>query len=299
MIREPTFASIGKHTDDIEVRLSYRIVELFSEGLYTSPNKAVEELVANSFDAGARSVHVLLSPNLHDQDATIAVIDDGEGMDQDRLKRHWLCGISNKRDLPSLPRGRKQIGKFGIGKLATYVLANRLTHISKRGSKYYATSMDYRVIDRRVDRDVEPKAPIRIALRELTTADAQEAVKPWIESAAFQTSDVTLFGERSSASWTVSIMSSLKPKVHEIKPGVLRWILRTALPLRPDFGVWLNGEKLTPSKADKEPLKRWTLGKDLIQLPRPRPKGVSVSEDTNVPTQVSGFISIDKMEITV
>jgi hypothetical protein len=35
-----------------------------------------------------------------------------------------------------LPRGRSQIGKFGIGKLATYVLANRLSHISKKAGKY-------------------------------------------------------------------------------------------------------------------------------------------------------------------
>jgi hypothetical protein len=67
----PTFASIGKPTDSIDVRLSYRIIELFSEGLYASANKAIEELVANSFDAGALNVQVLLSPNLHDQDATI------------------------------------------------------------------------------------------------------------------------------------------------------------------------------------------------------------------------------------
>ena len=99
MANDPIFASAGAKTDDIEVRLSYRIVELFSEGLYTSSNKAVEELVANSFDAGAQRVHVLLTPNLHDQDATIAVIDDGEGMDQEGLKQHWLIGISNKRSL--------------------------------------------------------------------------------------------------------------------------------------------------------------------------------------------------------
>ena len=121
MADEPTFASVGTATGDIEVRLSYRIVELFSEGLYTSPNKAIEELVANSFDAGAQRVHVLLSPNLHDQSATITVVDDGEGMNEEGLKRHWLIGISNKRKLPVPPRGRKQIGKFGIGKLATYV----------------------------------------------------------------------------------------------------------------------------------------------------------------------------------
>ena len=282
MTKEPIFASIGRQTDDIEVRLSYRIVELFSEGLYTSPNKAVEELVANSFDAGARRVHVLLSSNLHDQDATIAVIDDGEGMDQDGLKRHWLIGISNKRSLPELPRGRQQIGKFGIGKLATYVLANRLTHISKSGKRYFATSMDYRAIDRRVNRDVEPRAPIKIDLRELTASQAKEAVKPWTRTAAFKAGKMVLFGRRSPSSWTVTIMSSLKYKVHEIKPGTLGWVLRTALPMRPDFGIWLNDKKLVPSRKGKGLLKSWVLGKDLIKLPKPSPREVIASEDESV-----------------
>ena len=41
--------------EQIEVELSYKIVELFSGGLYSSPNKAFEELVTNSYDAGAYS----------------------------------------------------------------------------------------------------------------------------------------------------------------------------------------------------------------------------------------------------
>ena len=280
---QPAFASLGDATDDIEVRLSYRIVELFSEGLYTSPNKAVEELVANSFDAGAQRVHVLVSSNLHHQDATIAVFDDGEGMDHDGLKRHWLIGISNKRELSMRPRGRQQIGKFGIGKLATYVLANRLTHISKCNGKYYSTSMDYRTIDRRVDREVEPKVPIKIALRELTEQQASQAVEPWTGTAAFKAAKMVLFGTKSTESWTLCIMSSLKPKVHEIKQGTLGWVLRTALPLRPDFGIFLNGQRLESSKEGKGLLDRKILGKDLIELPRPSPKDTTTSEDVNVP----------------
>src|SRR5712671_7671280 len=77
----PDFASIGNTVEEIDVRLSYKIVTLFSEGLYASPNKAIEELVANSFDAGARRVAVLLPADFHEQGATIVVIDDGEGMD--------------------------------------------------------------------------------------------------------------------------------------------------------------------------------------------------------------------------
>ncbi len=282
MTIEPDFISIGTATDVIDVRLSYRIVELFSEGLYASPNKAIEEMVANSFDAGAQRVQVLLSPNLHDQDASIVVIDDGEGMDATGLRQHWLIGVSNKRNLGQLPLGRQQIGKFGIGKLATYVLAARLTHITKRTGKYYSTTMDYSTIDKRVGREVEPKALIKIPLRELSESEAKQALKTWTETAAFQAMNMTLFGKSAPVSWTVTVMSSLKPKVHEIKPGLLEWVLRTALPLRPDFAIWLNGSKLIPSKQGKGLLKTWVLGKDLIQLPKPSPKGISASEDTNV-----------------
>ena len=48
----------GKKIDDIHVTLSYRIIELFSAGLYSSPNKAFEELVCNSYDAHASKVGV-------------------------------------------------------------------------------------------------------------------------------------------------------------------------------------------------------------------------------------------------
>ena len=149
-MNEPAFLPLGKTTGDIDVHLSYKILELFSEGLYSSPHKAVEELVSNSFDAGAERVHVLVSPNLaaDPKNGSIVVIDDGSGMGADELRQHWRIGASNKRTIAKPPRNRHQIGKFGIGKLATYVLANRLTHISKRGGKYFATSIDYNRIDR-------------------------------------------------------------------------------------------------------------------------------------------------------
>jgi hypothetical protein len=282
MSDDPSFASLGKATDTIDVRLSYRIIELFSEGLYASPNKAIEELVANSFDAGARCVQVLLSPNLHDQKATIVVIDDGEGMDAAGLKDHWLIGISSKRSRPTLPLNRQQIGKFGIGKLATYVLAERLTHITKRNGKYFSTSMNYSAINKRLSKEVEPKTPLKIPLRELTEEQAKDALKSWTQTPAFKAAQTNLFGKNSPESWTVAIMSSLKDKVHEIKPGLLEWVLRTALPLRPDFAIWLNGAKLSPSKQGKGLLKTWVLGKDLIELPKPSPKEISPSEDTTL-----------------
>ena len=283
MAKDPTFAAAGSEAEKIDVRLSYRIVRLFSEGLYASPNKAIEELVANSFDAGARRVAVLLPADFNDQGATIAVLDDGEGMDAAGLKQHWLIGKSDKRDLAKLPRGRRQIGKFGIGKLASYVLANRLTHISKKGGKYYSTSMNFKTVDDRGDEEVEPRSPIKISLRELTEDQAKQALRTWMGTTAFRKCGFKLFGAGAAKSWTFAILSDLKDKVIEIRRGKLEWMLRTALPLRDDFAIYLNGAKLEPSKAGKGRIKRWILGKDIVELPKPAPDEIEATEDKNEP----------------
>jgi hypothetical protein len=282
MTKSPTFITAGKETGKIDVRLSYRIVSLFSEGLYASPHKAIEELVANSFDAGARDVSIMLPVDFHEQGATIAVLDDGSGMDVLGLKQHWLIGKSDKRELAKLPLGRQQIGKFGIGKLASYVLANKLTHITKKGGKYYSTSMDFKVVDDRGETEVEPKTPVRIGLREMTETQANEALQAWIATAAFKHSKMKLFGSGSAASWTFAVLSDLKDKVHEIRRGQLEWVLRTALPLRDDFAIYLDGKKLDPSKAGKGRIKRWVLGKDIKDLPKPA-KNIEAVEDKSQP----------------
>jgi hypothetical protein len=278
----PDITTIGSTIGSINVQLSYKIVELFSEGLYSSPHKAVEELVANSFDAGASKVAIFLPPDFHAQGATIAVLDDGEGMDSKGLKQHWLIGISNKKGLKKLPKGRNQIGKFGIGKLATYVLASNLTHISKKGGKFYSTSMDYGRIDTRVKSGVEPNSPIKIGLRQLTEDEAKTALTAWTSTIAFKNYGFKLFGSGSSQTWTFAVLSNLKEMVHDIARGTLSWVLRTALPLRPDFAIYMDGEKLEPSKLGKGRIKKWILGKDIKSLEKPAPKGLSVLEDSEL-----------------
>lgn len=285
MSKKPALEAVGSEAEKIDVRLSYRIVRLFSEGLYASPNKAIEELVANSFDAGAKKVAILLPSDFHNQGASIAVLDDGEGMDAAGLKQHWLIGKSDKRELAKLPRDRRQIGKFGIGKLASYVLANRLTHVSKRGGKYFATSMSFRLVDERGEEEVEPRSPIRISLRVLNESQAKEILATWIRTTAFRDCSLKLFGAGAARSWTFAILSELKEKVHEIRRPKLQWVLRTALPLRDDFAIYLDGEKLEPSKAAKGRFKKWILGKDIDKLPKPAPDEVVATEDKTLPKE--------------
>jgi len=276
------FTTAGAQKDQIEVKISHRIIQLFSEGLYSSPNKAVEELVSNSFDAGAENVHIILSPDLRDPDATIVVIDDGEGMNADGLKKHWVIGESTRRSPTRSPR-RKPIGKFGIGKLSTYVLASKLTHICKSGDTYYAATMDYSNLAgsaKQASDGVFAEQTIRIPLRTLTEQEAQDAVQLWIHGEKQGYQALRLFGEDVPDSWTVAIMSDLKSMGKKISPGRLKWVLRTAMPQRSDFRLFLDGDPITPPEMDP-PLAKMVIGKDFIQMPSPCPRNLIEREDTS------------------
>ena len=158
----------------IPVPISYEIIQLFSEGLYQSPQKAIEELVTNGFDAGAHNVRVVL-PSASDK-ATLAteslfVVDDGTGIDSGGFRDLWSVARSTKKGVDKA-NGRKPIGQFGIGKLAAFVLAWRLTHVSKSGGAIRAISMNFhRVSDLH---QWDPAAPpIELKLHDLDETQAQ------------------------------------------------------------------------------------------------------------------------------
>jgi len=245
----------GKKIDSIPVRISYRIIELFSAGLYSSPNKAFEELVCNSYDAFADKVGVFVSSDLSVEGAHIWVCDNGESMDQEGLKELWKVGVSSKRNKAERDKKRLQIGRFGIGKLATYVLANKLTYICKKDGRYLATTMDYnRVSDNPEDLVLDE--------REIELKQVEEILNPLIKVADKEMLPFQLFGKKAVESWTFSILTGLKPKTSEIKEGRLQWVLRTALPLNPGFKLFYNGQIVESSKISKPIRKSWVLGKD-------------------------------------
>lgn len=244
----------GRQIDTIPVHISYRIIELFSAGLYSSPNKAFEELVCNSYDAFADKVAVYVAPDLTENNACIWVCDNGESMDQTGLKELWQIGVSTKRDA-TRDQHRLQIGRFGIGKLATYVLARKLTYVCKRDGHFLATTMKYDDISTTID-------ALTLVERELTEGEAQSSISPFIRSAGRDMVPFPLFGEDAVSSWTFSIMTALRTKAAEITEGRLKWVLRTALPLSPAFQLHYNGEILESSKILKPIRRTWIIGKD-------------------------------------
>src|ERR1700730_3357413 len=113
-------ASIGEKVETVEVRIGPQFLNLFSEHLYSSPNKAFEELISNSWDAGATQVYVHVPDDLSRPDATIWILDNGESMELGGCRALWSVPPSGRRTNPA-PNARKPIGKFGVGKLATYL----------------------------------------------------------------------------------------------------------------------------------------------------------------------------------
>ncbi len=193
-------------------------------------------------------------------------------MGVEELKQHWLIGVSNKRDPKyRASKDRSQIGKFGIGKLATYVLANRLTHVTKFDGKFYSTSIDYTNIPTGEHGGIYTEKQVSLPLRQLTEAQAQEVVAPCVKGDKPGYSATKLFGAKAAKSWTIAVMSDLKDMSTNIQRGRLRYVLSTAMPLRDDFKLYLNGDEVPPSKLSAKRIKRWDLGKTLKKLPRPAP----------------------------
>src|SRR3990170_4379266 len=106
----------GQAEGTVEVDISYDIIRHVSKQLYTNPRKAVEELICNSYDAGATKCYVK-SPA--DEGDFLAVLDNGTSMDFRGLKDLWKVAASPKEDLGEdrVANERQQVGKFGVGKL--------------------------------------------------------------------------------------------------------------------------------------------------------------------------------------
>lgn len=243
---------VGNKIDDIPVTISYRIIELFSAGLYSSPNKAFEELVTNSYDAYATQVAVYVPSDKSIEGASMWVCDNGRAMNREELKLFWKIGESQKKSVVSAER--LPIGKFGIGKLATYILANNLTVICKTSDgEYCAVLMDYRKIN-------DSQETITLDEKILSEDETKSILIPIIQKDGIKLIPFELWGANAEDTWTMVVMSDLKPKAHEIKEGRLKWVLSTALPLNPSFVLHYNGSLLESSKANIEPWKTWIFG---------------------------------------
>lgn len=273
-----TLSEAGREIEKIPVPINYDIIRLFSEGLYRSPHKAIEELVTNGYDAGAEQVHILL-PEQPDKNpealGPLWVIDNGHGMDVGGFRQLWRVAESHKTGL--YQEDRPPIGQFGIGKLAAYVLAWNLTHISRVGKKYLLTVMNFHDV---TGKQNEASNPVKISLREIDEAIAKDhmAVVEQRDPAAWELMFNT---SEQESSWTAAGLSEFKDLYRQLSAGRLHWVLRTGLPLHANFKMWLDGK---PIKSSKENIKEI--------------RSSSFEEDIPVIGKIIGTSTIYEQELT-
>lgn len=283
----------GESVGEVSLGIDYAIIQHFSKNLYGSPTKAVEELVANSFDALATVAYVYVAgPQVADR---LVVWDDGISMGIKELQGLWVIAKSPKDDGSDRVakndqiEARKLIGKFGIGKLASYQLGHRISHLCKTNGEYLLVTIDFRDI---ISEDETEELAVEGKIHEATNGTAPELPSgEEAEPAAPETNGTAeppitpeekrapiikldaeaarewatkQFSGKSEAldalwdkdTWTIAVVDELR--TDSLPPGRLRWNLGRSMPLRPDFAIKVN-DKAVESKFLKGTLKHWDL----------------------------------------
>ena len=145
-----------------------RVLQLLGDELIGSARLAVFELVKNAYDADANEVVVRLDL-ASEQEPTITVADDGEGMTLDVLRSVWLVpGHDHRRkqrlsDQRTRKHLRLPLGEKGLGRFAVHKLGNRITLVTRsRRSDECVVEIDWNELIKQPYLD---QAPVRIKAR--------------------------------------------------------------------------------------------------------------------------------------
>jgi len=249
--------SDGEFQEAMTVEIAYEVIQLLSEQLYSSPLKAIEELVVNSWDADATICRVSVpSPDVLEQmepTTAVAVLDNGHGMTANDLRNLWHVGLSSKRDATWSERAhRTQIGKFGIGKLASYAIARRVTYLTKtKDESPRGVTIDFEQFQTVEEKD-GGRGTVTLRMMRLDEParllgePQMVAILHQLKASAADLSDAGW------DHWTLVVLESLKPKAQDVRQGRLKWVLSTAMPAASDFKLFLNGANVSSSKLDVE-----------------------------------------------
>jgi hypothetical protein len=232
----------GVADGSVSVDVSYDIIRHVSAQLYTNPRKAIEELVCNGYDAGATECHVAIP--IGDK-SPLFVLDNGRSMDFGGLQALWQVARSPKvrNGGARIANNRLQIGKFGVGKLAAYALGQTLTHVACIKQQVRVVSVaQSQIKDRKGGRAPSFKV-VRLPLNKARTILEERLgglPRPWLQGTGWST-------------WTLAMVEDIDDDVGDaLKIGILRRMIRTALPVSAQFKVFLQNEEVPRRSIDPD-----------------------------------------------
>ena len=127
--------------NDYRINIDKKVLRLLGAQLYGDTPSIISELVQNAYDADASTVWITIktfTPN------TIIVQDNGIGMTPEEINSRFLNIGQDRRALyPTSPKGRKVLGRKGIGKLAVFSLAKIIDVYSTKDNELAACRLDF------------------------------------------------------------------------------------------------------------------------------------------------------------
>lgn len=109
---------------------------------YTEPT-VVEELCANSYDADASTVLILLDT----AKGQLHVIDDGLGFGSEAIERMAVLGAGDKQNVPYSKGNRHYLGSYGYGLKSTLNISTRVAIHSAADEGEYSGVIDWTKLD--------------------------------------------------------------------------------------------------------------------------------------------------------
>lgn len=134
----------GKTMKRLKFRTNSRHISQLGRELVTDFVTALVELIKNSYDADADAIKIILErPNT--PESKIILIDTGTGMTQADFENKWMViGTNNKVTEPFSLKGRKKVGKKGIGRFSVERIAERVKVYSFTGmEKPYRVNINW------------------------------------------------------------------------------------------------------------------------------------------------------------
>ena len=145
MTTVPTMPT-GPQEKKLYASFSGSIIEHLGIQMYQSPVAAIAETIANAWDADADRVAVTIPVTLSPE-SEIVISDDGSGMTfEECQKRFLLIGYKRRgnRNTQTTPKGRKVLGRKGIGKFAGFGIAQviQIETVSRENGEKTIFAMD-------------------------------------------------------------------------------------------------------------------------------------------------------------
>lgn len=136
-----------------QFNISLSVLNHLGRNLYRNFITVLGEAVSNSWDADANNVWI----DIDRENKSMIILDDGIGMDSDAFQEKFLkIGYSKRKDGNYISeKGRKYIGRKGIGKLALLSCADSIHILSKaKSGSIIGGAIDNKELDKAITDDL-------------------------------------------------------------------------------------------------------------------------------------------------